>query len=120
MSVDKQQFQLLFTAKDGHPQKSAPVAHEETEPSLPERVAGIDQALSRGPRTTTICAQMNLGDVDALRQMGLRHSSCPPGSPTAGRWYPEFFSRSDPPVRAAVFLILSCVLHYQIPNKESP
>ncbi len=46
MRVDKQQFQLPFTAKNGHPRKSAPAPHEETERSLPERVAGIDQVLS--------------------------------------------------------------------------
>jgi predicted DNA-binding transcriptional regulator AlpA len=46
MSVDKQQFQLPFTAKNGHPRKSASAPHEETERSLPERVAGIDQVLT--------------------------------------------------------------------------
>ena len=46
MSVDKQQFQLPFTAKNGHPRKSAAAAREGTERSLPERVAGIDQVLS--------------------------------------------------------------------------
>jgi len=46
MSVDKQQFQLPFTAKNGHPRKSAATAHEELKRSLPERVAGIDQVLS--------------------------------------------------------------------------
>jgi len=46
MSVDKQQFQLPFTAKNGHPRKSASAAQKESERSLPERVAGIDQVLS--------------------------------------------------------------------------
>jgi len=46
MSVDKQQFQLPFTAKNGHPRKSASAVDEESGRSLPERIAGIDQVLS--------------------------------------------------------------------------
>ena len=46
MSVDKQQFQLPFSAKKGHPRKSSSTAHQELGRSLPERVAGIDQVLS--------------------------------------------------------------------------
>jgi predicted DNA-binding transcriptional regulator AlpA len=46
MSVDKQQFQLPFSAKEGHPLKSSSTAHQESGRSLPERVAGIDQVLS--------------------------------------------------------------------------
>ena len=46
MNVDKQQFQLPFTAKNGHPRKPSSTEHEEPKRSLPERVAGIDQVLS--------------------------------------------------------------------------
>ena len=46
MSVDKQQFQLPFSAKKGHPRKSSSTARQESGRSLPERVAGIDQVLS--------------------------------------------------------------------------
>ena len=46
MSVDKQQFQLPFSARNGHPRKSDSAVHKESERSLPERVAGIDQVLS--------------------------------------------------------------------------
>ena len=46
MTVDKHQFQLPFTAKNGHPRKSSAAAGELAERSLPERVAGIDQVLS--------------------------------------------------------------------------
>ena len=45
MNVDKQQFQLPFTAKDRHPPKSSSSAHQESGRSLPERVAGMDQVL---------------------------------------------------------------------------
>jgi predicted DNA-binding transcriptional regulator AlpA len=46
MSVDKQQFQLPFSAKKGHARRSSSTAHQVSGRTLAERVAGIDQVLS--------------------------------------------------------------------------
>ena len=46
MHIDREQFQLPFTAKKSPPRKSVVVASGPLERTLPARVAGIDQVLS--------------------------------------------------------------------------
>jgi predicted DNA-binding transcriptional regulator AlpA len=45
MPSDKQQFQLPLTVTKCRPRRRPPSAPEPREPTLPERVAGIDQVL---------------------------------------------------------------------------